>query len=104
LIILPARQRIGFSLVISGVPVEPRQQIVQVGGGEPPSERLCRGVVAVFERSEPLPDLGQLGEVVGRDDLALDDGEEDLHLVQLGGVPLVGQAPGGTRAVGEELT
>jgi hypothetical protein len=65
---------------------------------------LCRGVVAVFERSKPLPDLGQLGEVVGRDDHALDDGEEDLHLVQLGGVPLVGQAPGGTRAVGEELT
>ena len=37
--------------------VEPDQLFVQVGGGEPPPERLCRGVVAVFECSEPIPDL-----------------------------------------------
>ena len=35
--------------MIGGVPVESGQQIVQVGGGELPLERLCRGVVAVFE-------------------------------------------------------
>jgi hypothetical protein len=56
------------------------QQIVQVGGGELPLERLCRGVVAVFECSEPVPDLVQVGEVVGRDDLALHDGEEGSPL------------------------
>ncbi|MFB7323588.1 MULTISPECIES: hypothetical protein [unclassified Streptomyces] len=71
----------GFFLVIGGVRVEPGQQIVQVGGGELPLERLCRGVVAVFECSEPVPDLAEVGEVVGRDDLALDDREEDLDLV-----------------------
>jgi hypothetical protein len=54
------------------VSVESGQQIVQVGGGELPLERLCRGVVAVFECSEPVPDLGQDLEVVGRDDLALE--------------------------------
>ncbi len=68
------------------MPVEPGQQIVQAGGGELPLERLHCGVVAVFECSESVPDLGQVGEVVGRDDLALDDGEVDLHLVQPGGV------------------
>ena len=68
--------------MIGGVPVESGQQIVQVGGGELPLEWLCRGVVAVFEGSESVPDLGKVGEVVGRDDLALDDGEVDLHLVQ----------------------
>jgi hypothetical protein len=72
--------------VIGGVPVESGQQIVQVGGGEPPLERLCRGVVAVFEGSEPVPDLGQVGEVVGREDLALHDGEVNLDLVQSRGV------------------
>lgn len=62
-------------MVIGGVPVEPGRQIVQVGGGEPPLERLCRGVVAVFEGSEPVPDLGEVGEVVGREGLALDGRE-----------------------------
>lgn len=47
-------------MVIGGVPVESGQQIVQVGGGELPLERLCRGVVAVFEGSEPVPDLGEV--------------------------------------------
>jgi hypothetical protein len=51
------------------VSVEPGQQIVQVGGGELPLERLCRGVVAVFACSEPVPDLGQVREVVRLEDL-----------------------------------
>ncbi|MFE9868345.1 hypothetical protein ACFYPZ_37655 [Streptomyces sp. NPDC005506] len=50
-------------MVIGGMPVEPGQQIVQ--GGEPPLERLRRGVVAVFAGSEAVPDLGEVGEVVG---------------------------------------
>ncbi|GAA2694344.1 hypothetical protein [Streptomyces lunalinharesii] len=64
--------------MIGGVPVEPGQQIVQVGGGEPPLEWLCRGVVAVFECSESVSDLVEVCEVVGRDNLALLDGGEDL--------------------------
>ena len=68
-----ARAAEDSSVVIGGVPVEPGQQIVQVGGGELPLERLCRGVVAVFEGSEPVSDLVKVGEVVGCDDLALDD-------------------------------
>lgn len=48
---------------------------------------LC--VVALFEGSELLLDLSEVGEVVGVDDLALHDlelpnGEVDLHLVQPG--------------------
>jgi hypothetical protein len=58
----------------------------KVGGGELPLERLCCGVVAVFECSKPVPDLVEVGEVVGRDDLALHDGEEHLDLVRPGGV------------------
>ncbi|WP_190813389.1 hypothetical protein [Saccharopolyspora pogona] len=49
--------------MIGGVPVESGQQIVQVGGGELPLERLCLGVVAVFECSEPVLDLVEVGEV-----------------------------------------
>lgn len=33
-------------------------------------ERLCRGVMAVFEPSEPLPDLCEVREVAGLDHLA----------------------------------
>jgi hypothetical protein len=39
-------------------------------------------VVAVLEGGQPVLHLVQVGEVVGRDDFALHDGEEDLHLVQ----------------------
>ncbi|WP_435260581.1 DUF6527 family protein, partial [Streptomyces sp. 1222.5] len=76
----------GFFWVIGGVSVEPGQQIVQVGCGELPLERLCRGVVAVFEGPEPVSDLVEVGEVVGCHDFAPDDGEEDLDLVRPGGV------------------
>ncbi|MEY9969571.1 hypothetical protein ABIA33_007660 [Streptacidiphilus sp. MAP12-16] len=60
-------------MVIGSVPVEFGQQIVQVGGGEPPLERLCRGAVAVSEGSEPVPDLARRllrrGEFTSRQDL-----------------------------------
>lgn len=61
--------------MIGGVLVEAGQQIVQVGGGEPPLEWLCRRVVAVYEGYEPVPDFGEVGEVVGREGLALDGRE-----------------------------
>ncbi len=69
------------------MPVKPGQQIVQVGSGELPLERLCRGTVAVFEGSELVPGLGKVGEVVGRADLALDEGlthgEIAAHLAEV---------------------
>ena len=51
--------------MIGGVPVEPGRQSVQVGGSELPLERLCRGVVAVFEGSKPVPDLGKSVKSLG---------------------------------------
>lgn len=43
-------------------------------------------VVAVFECSEPVGDRLQVAEIVRRDHLALDNGEEKPHLVEPGGV------------------
>ncbi|MGW3644292.1 molybdopterin dinucleotide binding domain-containing protein [Streptomyces sp. NPDC005131] len=64
----------------SGVSVEPGQQTVQVGGREPPLERLCRGVVAVFECSKPIPDLGEVGEVARCRTRTLGDPPGSAHL------------------------
>ncbi len=55
--------------------VDPVEQVVEVGGGELPLEGPGGGVVALLEVGESLPDLVEAGEVVGRDDLALHDGE-----------------------------
>ena len=49
-------------------------------------ERSSDGIVAGLERGQPFADLIEVGEVVGGHDLALDDGEVDLGLVQPGGV------------------
>jgi hypothetical protein len=54
---------------------------VLVDVGELPSEGLRGRVVALLEVGESLLDLGQAGEVVGKHDLALHDGEVDLHLL-----------------------
>jgi hypothetical protein len=53
----------------------------QVLSGESPVERLRQGVVAILEGGETLGDLVEVVEVVGGDDFALDDGEDDLDLV-----------------------
>ena len=44
------------------------------------------GVVTILERGESMFDLFQFGEVVGGQHFALDDGEDDLGLVEPGGV------------------
>ena len=49
-------------------------------------ERSGDGIVAGLERGKPFADLIEVGEVVGGHDLALDDGEVDLGLVQPGSV------------------
>jgi len=50
----------------------------EVGGGEFPVERPGGLVVAAGEGEQGGGQLVQAGEVAGRDDLLLDDGEEGL--------------------------
>ena len=64
--------------------VESPQQVVQVGSGEAPVERHRGLLVTVLEAQQPLGDLGQVGEVVGGQNLALHDREVDLDLVEPG--------------------
>jgi hypothetical protein len=66
--------------------VQATWESVQVGAGEAPVERHGGLLVAALEAKQPLLDLDQVGEVVGGQDLALDDGEADLDLVEPGGV------------------
>src|SRR4029450_8118914 len=65
--------------VVGGEAVE---EVVQVLGGVGPVERSGGEVVALLEGRQPVVDLGQVGEVVGGDDLALHHGEVDFALVQ----------------------
>jgi hypothetical protein len=62
------------------------EQAVQVVPGELPVEGPGHGVVALLEGSQAGLDLGQVGEVVGADNLALHHREVDLDLVLPGGV------------------
>src|SRR6266511_4961551 len=66
--------------------VQPAQQLVEVGMGEAPVERDRGLLVAALEGEQPPFDLDQAGGVVGGEDFALDHREDDLDLVQPGGV------------------
>ena len=68
------------------VGVDASAQLDQVGPGEGPVERSGGGVVVGFEGDEPGGEGVEIGEVAGLDDFALDHGEDDLDLVQPGGV------------------
>jgi hypothetical protein len=57
---------------------DPVEEPGQVGGGELPVERPGGLVVAVHEREQGAGEFVQAGEVVGREDFLLGDGEEDL--------------------------
>ena len=61
-------------------------ETVEVGAGELPLERLGDLLVAATEREELLLERGEVGEVVGREHLALHDREVDLGLVDPTGV------------------
>ena len=50
---------------------------------ESPVEGDCCSVVPVLEAEESLLECCQIFEVLGCDDFALNDGEEDLNLIQL---------------------
>ena len=62
------------------------EQLVEVGAGELPLEGGGDLFVAAAEGEEVLLEGVEVGEVVGGDDLALDDGEVDLGLVEPAGV------------------
>src|SRR5713226_2390232 len=62
------------------------QERGKILAGEGPLERGRRPLVVVLEAEQTVLDLGQRGEVVGRQHLALDDGEVDLDLVEPAGV------------------
>lgn len=54
------------------------QELVEVGAGESPVEWPGSGVVVLLEGEDLLGELLQALEVVGGEELALDDGEVDL--------------------------
>ena len=47
----------------------------EVSACEGPLEGSCGGLVVLLEAQQPIFEAGQGGEVVGCEDLALDDGE-----------------------------
>jgi len=57
------------------------EQPAQVAPGELPFERVRDLLVAFPEAEEPLFELTERGEVAGRERLALQDREVDLHLI-----------------------
>jgi hypothetical protein len=57
---------------------EAGQELVEVGAGESPVEGPGGGVVVLFEGEDLLGEVAEVAEVVGGEELALDDGEVDL--------------------------
>jgi hypothetical protein len=55
------------------------EEVIEVVSGEGPVEGFGGLVVAIFEAGQPVGDLVEIGEVVGGDYFALDDGEDDLY-------------------------
>src|SRR5713101_3353286 len=62
------------------------QERSKILAGEGPLERGRRSFVVILEAEQAVLDLGQRGEVVRRQDLALDDREIDLDLVEPAGM------------------
>ena len=66
--------------------IEALQHVGEVAARKAPVEGPRRLVVATLESTKAVRQGGQVGEVSRLDDLALDDREDDLDLVQPGGV------------------
>ena len=58
------------------------QQVGQVLSGEFPLERLGDVFVALLKLENPFRQMSEGKEVVGREDLSLENGEIDFDLVQ----------------------
>jgi hypothetical protein len=68
----------GVVVLLVFVGVEPGEEVVEVGGGEFPLERAGSLVVAGREGGQAFDHEVEVGEVVRREHLSLDDGEVDL--------------------------
>ena len=62
------------------------EQRIEIAAGEGPLEGLGGLLIAILESHELVLERGEAREVVGREELALDDGEIDLDLVEPAGV------------------
>jgi hypothetical protein len=62
------------------------EQSIEIGPGELPLKGPGDLLVMILESEQPSLYLGEVGEVVGSEHLALDDGEVDLDLVEPGGM------------------
>src|SRR5438552_3085665 len=65
-----------------GSTTELGEQSGEIAAREGPLERLRRVDVVFLETKEPLADGAERGKVIRREDLALDDGEIDLDLIE----------------------
>src|SRR6059036_3239135 len=59
------------------------EQRGEIAAREGPLERLRRVDVVFLEAKKPLTDSTERTEVIRREDLALDDGEIDLNLIEI---------------------
>jgi hypothetical protein len=80
--------------LVSGPGVDPLEHRREIASGEPPVERGCGLVVAILETAEPVSQSVEVGEIGWLDDLALDDREHDLDLVEPRGVDRQMHEPG----------
>ena len=62
------------------------EKFVQVGAGEGPLKGSGGLLVVVLEGEQTLLEFGEEGEVIGSEDLALNDGEIDFDLIEPAGL------------------
>src|SRR5437879_2077642 len=65
-----------------GVVAEPRQEGCEIPTGESPVERDGDLLIVMLKGKQTFLDLGQRREIIGDKDLALDDREVNLDLIQ----------------------
>ena len=75
-----------LSCLFEIVGVDSSEEIREVVAGELPLKRSGGGLVAILEGKESPSSVVEIGEVVGSEELALENREVDLDLVQPGGV------------------
>src|SRR5262245_38404347 len=84
--------------------VKTGEKFVQVGAGEGPLKGSGGLLVVVVEGEQTLLEVGEGGEVIGSEDLALEDGEIDLDLIEPAGmergVDQDNRGPRGAQVVG----
>src|SRR5260370_28661862 len=66
--------------------VKAGEEFVEVGAGEGPLKGAGGLLVVVLEGEQTLLEFGEGGEVIGSEDLALNDGEIDFDLIEPAGM------------------